>query len=181
MPFTERWAYQTYEIWKGYLVMKQSTEKKLILILIAGCLLFLFLEKLTAPIAEKESEAGDPKETEQVAQFADSLSQRRVIYTCRLGSEDIPAVQIWEVKDADAPATTTFARVDAATEIEVTTHETSPIWDYKSISAHDGENAIEVAFIPEEKRAGFDWVITLKDKDTYFKQRVRDCTEVSDE
>jgi hypothetical protein len=159
--------------------MKQQIEKKLVMVLIAGCLLFLFLGNSTTKSPDTGGEAEEA--VVEPVYLTASRAQEKVIYTCRLGDEEIPAVQISEVTDSSGQVTATIARVSVDTEIEITARGAAPVWDYKSISARSEESLIEVAFRPDGKRQGFDWILTLADKNTYFSERVRDCMEVSDE
>ena len=107
--------------------------------------------------------------------------KEKVIYTCRFTDEEIPAVQISEVTDDLGQVTATRARATFDEEIEITAPDVPPTWEYKSISARAGEHVIEVAYSPNGEHGDREWVLTLADENTYFKKRVRDCLEVSDE
>ena len=162
--------------------MKQLTERKLALIIIAASLFILFQGYFTTPDSEtinESEEAAVGEKIESVNFTAPGAQQESVIYTCRLGDEEIPAVQISEVKDADGRVTETIARVENDSGIQITAHG-APQWDYKSVSARSGESVIEVAFSPLGKRRD-GWMLTLKDENTYLSERVKDCMEVSDE
>lgn len=160
--------------------MKHLTERKLILVLIAGCLVFLLYRQLAEPTAEIVTETAPPETATESAPLSSS-SHERVIYTCRLGNEEIPAVQISEARSDDGQTTATIARASVGDRIEVTAVAEAPVWDYKAISAHSREDAIEVAFEPGNGKGGADWVLTLSDADTDVRKPVRDCQEVSDE
>jgi hypothetical protein len=157
--------------------MTQLTEKKLVLILIAVCLgIFLygnFISKF-----ERVEESGEALLS---AAGTRPNSQEKVIYLCRLGDEEIPSVQISEVTDATDQTTDVVARVNAGSEIEVTAAGAAAVWDYKAIAARSGESVIEILYAPGREHEDYEWVLTLADKNTFFKERVRDCTEVSDE
>jgi hypothetical protein len=163
--------------------MKQITEKRLIMALIAACLLILFQGYFTTQNIETadDSEAVIEEKAIETVHFTASSSQANVIYICRLGNEQIPAVQISEVKDADGQVTETIATVDNGSQIEINARGAVPKWDYKSISARSGESLIEVAYSPHGNRQEDDWILTLKDENTYLKERVTGCMEVSDE
>ncbi|HEY0459437.1 MAG TPA: hypothetical protein VGC97_09895 [Pyrinomonadaceae bacterium] len=157
--------------------MKRFNGKKLIAFLIVGGL-FLLPDDWTA----KTSVAlADSATLTDAVNLSTPVAQKTVIYQCRLGNEEIPAVQISEIKIADGTVTGTAARVDADSGIEITAQGAAPAWDYKSVAARAGDSTIEVAFNPRGARRGFDWILTLKDKNNNFRKRVRDCMEVSDE
>ena len=162
--------------------MKQLTERKLVLVLIAACLFILFQGYFTTPDSETVGEPEEAFAGEEIesVNFTAPRSQESVIYTCRLGDEEIPAVRISEVKAANGQVTDTIARVDNGSGIKITAHGSAPQWDYKSVSADSGESVIEVAFSPLDKRQD-GWSLTLKDENTFFSKRVKDCMEVSDE
>jgi hypothetical protein len=161
--------------------MKQQTEIRLILVFIAACLVFLFLGKYTVQSPETVDEPAAAVSGEPVY-FTNTGLHERVIYTCRLGAEKIPAVQISEVTDANGQPTGTTAQVRNETEFDLTARSAAvPKWDYKSISARADETIIDVAFSPQGRVDGNDWILTLADENTSFRKRVRDCAEVSDE
>jgi hypothetical protein len=163
--------------------MKQLTERKLALIIIAASLFILFQGYFTTPDSEtisKSEKALAGEKIESVDFKAPGAQEENVIYTCRLGDEEIPAVQIAEVKNADGQVTETVARVDNGSDIKITATGAAPRWDYKSVSAGSGESVIKVAFSPLGKRQD-SWMLTLKDENTYLNERVKDCMEVSEE
>ena len=104
-----------------------------------------------------------------------------MIYTCRLGEEEIPAVQILEAADENGQVTATIARAAVGDGIEIKTPGVAATWDFKSIAARSGDSLIKIAFDPDGARKDEEWILTLADENNYFKSRVRDCTEVSDE
>ena len=156
--------------------MKQLTKKILIAGLFAGMLFLLFVipTTKTAATADNSSDVSDS------LYISAPVYEKRVIYSCRLGNEEIPAVQISEVRVRNGQVMQTIAHVDSNSEFEITARG-SAVWDYKSIAARSSDSRIEVAFKPNGGRKGFDWILTLTDKTTNFKQRVRDCMEISDE
>jgi hypothetical protein len=160
--------------------MNKLTEKRLLLaVIVAAGIIFLLNRNSPVPDTANVGEKGSSETV--IANFSPERSQERVVYICRLESEEIPAVQISEVRaDNDRPAET-IARAAAGSGIEITTLETAPTWDFKSISARSGNNIIEVAYDPAGGRDGDDWILTLANDNIYFRERVRDCQEVSDE
>lgn len=156
--------------------MKQLTQKILIAAIIAA-LLSLFGNITTRTRATSENS----ESTADSVFVSAPVLEKRVIYQCRLGTEEIPAVRIWEARTPNGQVAETIAHVDFKSEIEVTTTNAAPTWDYKSISAHSADGAIDVEFKPNGARRGFDWILTLEDSNTNFRKRVRDCMEVADE
>jgi|GEM_PF-6588374 len=156
--------------------MKQLTEKILIMALFAGVLFLLFGISMT-----KTAATGDASIDVRDSVYTSApVFEKRVIYQCRLGNEEIPAVRISEVSAPNGQAMQTIAHVDSDSEFEITARGAAR-WDYKSIVARSSDSRIEVAFKPNGATKGFDWILTLADKNTDFKKRVRDCMEVSDE
>lgn len=166
--------------------MKYLTEKNLVLFLILACLVVLFYRRLetpsvdpaAAPVSVSETEKS---ETEKTVPLSPPLEREKVIYLCRLGNEEIPAVQILEITDADGQTLGVSARAAVGSGIEIKAPGAVPVWDYKSVSADSENNVIEVAYAPGGKNKGADWVLTLADENVSFSGRVRDCLEVSDE
>src|SRR5215204_7055705 len=150
--------------------MKQVIKKTLFAALFAG--LFFFVSDNSA--TKTAATVGSPDAVKDSLYISAPVSEKRLIYTCRLGTEEIPAVQISEISAPNRQATQTIARIEAGSKVEITAHETAPVWDYKSISAHSGDTKIEVAYRPNAGRKRFDWVLTLTDKDTHIKKLVRD-------
>lgn len=155
--------------------MKQLTEKKIVLTLIAACVFLALFGNSIRKIrqAEKAAEMSAPADVSRQA------STEKVIYTCRLGDEEIPAVQIAEVTNGQT--TGIVARVSAGAGIEVAAPGAAAVWDYKALSAHAGDNLIEIVHAPGKELKDYEWILTLADENTFFRERVRDCTEVSDE
>jgi hypothetical protein len=158
--------------------MKQQIERKLIMVLIFACLVFFVLGGFSNKTSESAEESEDLIES---VSLSAGQSQEKVIYICRIGIEEIPAVQISEVYDSNGLVTATVARVDAGSGIEVTAGGAAAKWAYKSVSARAADSFIEVAYKPDPTHKGYDWILTLADRDTYFSEPVKDCLEVSDE
>ena len=106
----------------------------------------------------------------------------RVIYTCRLGFEESPAVNVSEIQNSDGVKTQGVSvHVSGSQQVDLVIKGGKAVWDYKAVSAHVAGNSIQVIYDPDHGDAGYDWVLTIKNKDTSFIKRVRDCMEVSDE
>lgn len=137
-----------------------------------------------AGVSEPEEYAPTPAGTlrQAVETPAPASEWERVIYVCRLGDEDVPAVQIAQVETADGQVTATVARVSSVPPVEVAVPRTAPVWDYRAVSARGGASRIAIRYDPAGARAGDDeWILDLEDADATFRRRVRDCTEISDE
>lgn len=159
--------------------MKRLINNKIIPVLIIAVALVLFAADFSRVASDNRREIGTLPDN-NIAVPA-SRDHERVIYTCRLGDEEIPAIQIYEATNGDGLTTATIARAAVGDGIEVRTRGVAPVWDYKALSARSDDALIDITFAPEERRKGYDWVLTLADENTYFRSRVRDCTEVSDE
>ena len=161
--------------------MKRLIKKKTFPVLIIAGALLLFLSDFSFKSSSAERERDFLPGNINPILFSASQSHERVVYSCRLEDEEIPAVQISEGTDVDGRVIATIARVSAETGIEVIIPGIAATWDYKSISARSADAVIDVAFAPNAGQDGYDWILTLADKDAFFVRRVRDCTEVSDE
>jgi len=167
--------------------MKYLTDKKIALIIIAACLLILLHSKT----ADRNDEIVEDVYTEKAVKSAENPVEpanlsplrpnERVIYTCRLADEEIPAVQISEVTDQNGRATAIVLRAAVGAGIEKAIQGTGADWDYKSIAARAGDKTIDIAYKPAGAPRDYDWVLTVSDHESFFRERVRDCMEISDE
>lgn len=161
--------------------MKYLIDKKLALVIIAACLLFLLHSKTADRHTNELAADRYPATAPEPVEFSPMRSNERVIYTCRLADEEIPAVQISEVTDRNGRATETIARAAIGTGIEKAIHGSGASWEYKSVAARSGDDLIDVAYEPAGGRDDYEWVLTIAGNEGAYSQRVRDCTEVSDE
>ena len=111
----------------------------------------------------------------------DRTFQEKVIYTCRVGSEEVPALQIVEVRDWNGHYSGVAAHLTQPKEVHLMVSGARPEWDYSAISARSETDTIKISFQPKGQRDGYNWVLLLRGKETNFQQRVKDCGEVSDE
>lgn len=160
--------------------MKFLTERKFALLIIAVSLFFLLHTK-TANWNDEIVENNYSENTPAAAGVSPLQFNEQVIYTCRLANEEIPAVQISEVKDQNGRVIETVARAAVGSGIETAVQGVGASWDYKSIAARAGDKVIDVAYQPGGGRADYDWILSVSDNGGFFRQRVRDCMEVSDE
>ena len=108
------------------------------------------------------------------------LSNERVIYTCRLGTEESPAIQIAEIFDQYGNPAGVTAHVYQPEEIHLLIEGATAKWGNSSISAQ--ANGISVKVIYRPQNSGEDkWLLELKGDGVYLKQTVKSCTEISDE
>ncbi len=124
-----------------------------------------------------------PKETPaEPTSFATKTSTEYVIYTCQVGSEEIPAVHIAEIQDINNGRVSGISvHVTSPEKIDLLIKGGKAVWDYKAVSAQHGINSVQVVYDPQAESPECDWVLSIKGKDTNFKTRVRDCMEVSAE
>lgn len=124
-----------------------------------------------------------PKEVpSQPTSFATKTLTEYVIYTCQVGSEEIPAVHIAEIQDVNNGRVSGISvHVTSPEKIDLLIKGGKAVWDYKAVSAQHGVNSVQVVYDPQAESPEYDWVLSIKGKDTHFKTRVRDCMEVSAE
>lgn len=106
---------------------------------------------------------------------------QKVICTCRIGAEEIPAVQIAEVKDSKKNVLGIVAHVYQPREVHFMVEGAVPEYDYQALSAESGNESIKLIYRPQKKKKGFDWILLLKGKEMNFQQTLKDCGAVSDE
>jgi hypothetical protein len=112
---------------------------------------------------------------------ASKTSFEKVIYTCKVGDEKIPALQIAEVRDSQGKTTGVVAHLTQPREIHFMVGGASPKWDYSAVSARSENGSIEIIHRPAEQPDGSNWVLSLQGKKRNLTQNVKDCSEVSDE
>jgi hypothetical protein len=108
-------------------------------------------------------------------------SYEKVIYTCRVGAEAIPALQIAEVRDTNGSILGVVAHLTEPREIHFMVGGAIPHWDSSAVSARSENGKIEISYQPKGQPDGFNWILSLQGKERNLKQKVKDCSEVSDE
>ena len=104
------------------------------------------------------------------------------IYTCNVGAEERPAVQIDEVRRTKNDIVTGISvHVTEPERIDTVVVGGRAVWDYKAVSSSSGPSSIRVVYDPQQDPGGYDWVLKVKGRNIDFTSRVRDCTEVSAE
>ena len=170
--------------------MDRLTKKEIIVAVIALIMLWIGVSFLppNEPAAEKEpaaagvSDIAEPNgDNAAPAAQGNGEYHEKIIYTCRLGTEEIPAVQIAEVVNSVGENIAVTARVSGAQEMAVTVPSSRPVWDESAVSARSVNEQIIISHEPKRSPKDYDWVLTLMDNDTVFRERVRNCQEVSDE
>jgi hypothetical protein len=105
----------------------------------------------------------------------------KVICTCEGGSTRSAAVEIAEVKNLKGELLGVTAHVYQPEEAHLMIEGAVPKWDYLAVSAHSGTENIKIIHQPRKQSGGYDWVLVLKGERINLKQRVKNCTAVSDE
>lgn len=155
--------------------------------LISGCLKSQAVSPKTdntdVSAAINSQSSAPPKEIPfEPTSFAYKTSYEYVIYTCQVGSEEIPAVNIAEIRNFNNDRVSGISvHVSSLEKIDLLVKGGKAVWDYKAVSAHSGINSVQIVYDPQAESPGYDWVLRIKGKDTNFKTRVRDCMEVSAE
>lgn len=159
--------------------MRQPAEKSLVLFLIAAALLFLFDGGSIVPVTRVVGETNEAATAAAAA--AAGPTREKLIYTCRIGEEEKPAVRIFEMIEADGVTPSVTARVGIGAGIEVKARGAVPVWSHKAVAARSTGALIDIVYDPRGGRRGYDWLLTLRDAKTVLVERVKDCAEISDE
>ncbi len=156
-------------------------------LLISGCMKTqaVSTKTETTDVSAANNSQSSPPPSEiptEPSSFANKTSYEYVIYECRTGSEEIPAVHIAEMRNFSNDRVTGISvHVSGAEKIDLLVKGGKAVWDYKAVAAQSGINSVQVVYDPQAESPEYDWVLSIKGKGTNFKTRVRDCMEVSAE
>jgi hypothetical protein len=110
-----------------------------------------------------------------------NLNYEKIIYTCEIGEEDKPSVQIAEVKDFNGNILGVAAHVYQPEEVHLFIEGAVPRWNYASVSAESNTEKIKIIYPPQKANTAKKWILLLNGEDFHLEKAVKNCSEVSDE
>ena len=150
--------------------------------LVTGC---IRTSEAETGAADRQTQVSTPSPEPSLANPAPHVKNgayEYAIYTCNVGSEERPAVQIDEVRrTANDTVTGISVHVAEPDRIDTVVIGGRAVWDYKAVSSSAGPTSIRVVYDPQQNPGGYDWVLNIKGRNIDFTSRVKDCTEVSAE
>jgi hypothetical protein len=161
-----------------------SIGKKFAVAIIVISLIWLgvgYFQSMSSKQSEESGMTFRTEETTESVSMSGSPFLKKAIYTCRLGQEEVPGVQIFELTNTGGESGGIGAEISGAEQLELIVPDAVPVWDYKALSATSEYKNIKISYDPINQKDQFDWVLTLSSENLFHTRRVRDCQEISDE